>query len=214
MEFYFHLLFKTGKFNHQSYVIMEYIEGTLLSEVPEEEIDFYLLGKLLREMHKIKGIGFGRVNKFGKVGHYMTFEAYVKKQFLDGKKHNENNLEEHLKKIKSYYKKSHKNIVFCHMDFSTHNIIERYGKYYVLDFGHEAGFNYNLFDIAKFVVNDFSYDKMEEILNGYGLCSEERKILRSFIYIVGIRKIASWKKRGFLSKSEKFKNRFPDIPFE
>lgn len=203
-----------GKIENRSYVIMEYIPQRTMDEEGFNSEDIEEMGKILKQIHSIKGSGFGKIKKESLQGEYRKFSDYITNQFLDGKRYDRKKLERHLEIIDSYYSKNQEATVFCHMDFSLSNTIKYNEKYYVIDFGNESGFNYFVFDLVKVFINDFQQNFKKDFLKGYGDLDIDKDVLNSFVYIVGVRKIESWLRRGKDKKAELFKEFFREIAFD
>lgn len=186
-------IFEAGRYKDLDYVLMEYIDGINLSAKPVDDSTFENLSLMLRKIHTIKGKGYGKIRGRLMEGEYSSFSEYIQESFLKKVEFNKENLSYHLNRIEESLSENSET-VFCHMDFSTNNILEREGELYLIDYGNEAGFNSPMMDIAKAIVNDSRYG--EDVLNAYHTANDfDLDLLYSFIYIVGLRKIVSWKKR-------------------
>lgn len=207
-------VYEIGKHNGRDYVLMEYLEGTKLNRDPRPET-FTELGKIMKDLHKIKGSGFGKIQEDtsndGPVrGQFTDLSEYIKKKFLKNVTYELETVDHHLEKIARQYEDCPS--VFCHMDLSTSNTIARDGKIYMIDFGNDAGLNYGLFDVAKSIINDSRFVTVYEgYKKSYGF---DPVILESFVYIIGLRKIASWRRRGKGERVDLLKKLFPAVIFE
>lgn len=179
--------------NDMACMLMEYIDGGNLSKDIKED-SFDRLALMMKAMHEIKGSGFGEIHPGTMEGEFKTFPEYINKQFLRKVDVAQEHLPYHYNIIEEYLE-ANPETVFCHMDFSSNNVLVRDDNYYLIDYGNEAGFNSPLMDIAKSIINDSRFGiKVYEAYDN--VFKFDKKALESFLFIVALRKIVSWKKRG------------------
>jgi|GEM_PF-4086537 len=78
---------------------------------------------------------------------------------------------------------------------TIHQIYPNIEEIHDIDYGNEAGFNAPLMDIAKSIINDSRFGiKVYDAY--YDVHKFDKEAMKSFLYIISLRKIVSWKKRG------------------
>ena len=137
----------TSKFiyfdNVKGIKIKEYIDGTSLDKIPDEEIDYQKVADLLHLIHDSKELAKEDYHPFDRLAIYENKALSYRK---------ESNLYRSLKDFlrNNISKLNVKEKVFSHNDFQKSNIIKGVDdKYYIIDFEFAAN-NDPIYDIAAF----------------------------------------------------------------
>lgn len=157
--------------------IKEYIEGTSLDKIPDEEINYQDVADLLHLLHDSKELAKEDYHPFDRLAIYENKALSFRKESNEYR-----DLKDFLSSHINYL--ANKEKVFSHNDFQKSNIIKGIDdKYSVIDFEFAAN-NDPIYDIAAFANGKISDG--EKLLEHYYIAPDKEKYQRFYLWRIFI----------------------------
>ena len=157
--------------------IKEYIEGTSLDKIPDEEINYQDVADLLHLLHDSKELAKEDYHPFDRLAIYENKALSFRKESNEYR-----DLKDFLSSHINYL--ANKEKVFSHNDFQKSNIIKGIdNKYSVIDFEFAAN-NDPIYDIAAFSNGKISDG--EKLLEHYYIAPDKEKYQRFYLWRIFI----------------------------
>lgn len=216
-------VYEFGMLNEYPYILMSYVDAKSLEHSSEYALIkrniFKKMGEVLRQIHKTKARGFGRIKVDG-VGEYETFNSWLLEspQMISHlsytKKHNLLPEEafgsiEDVKKILIVRAGTDTQSVYCHWDFSPGNVLDTDP---LTVFDPVVTYNHPYLDIARSIVQTIglgfaSPEVSKQFLDGYfGETQLDKKFLYSAVLFISHTKMPYWHKRDEVKILENLKS--------
>lgn len=207
-------VFKEGKIDDYTYILMAFVEAPVLKDVREEYGDdtSIELGKILRSMHAPKVNGYGPV--IGGKPQYAEFKGWIQSESMQERIHytEEHSLLENkewpvskvLETLVTYCEKDGTGS-YCHFDFGAANILAT-KPFTVID--PNPMFNNGIIDLGRtmlLAIAGGSYKAVKYLEKGYFFEEEtfDPKVLQASIILNAYMKFVYWHKKGRLEGIER-----------